>query len=103
MVNISNQRKDEICSAFQRSIKHGSSEETESISLEELQQADVKLRKRDIKASYRRAMKKRIEKLETEKSLKEQREHDSKIRVRKWAMSILIGLVIAGVAKLLFG
>jgi len=89
--------------AFQRSFKHDNTDEIESIDLVELRQADEMLGDRDISAGFRLAMQNRIKDLENAEAKTEQRKHESKIRAWNLVTGILIGLVIAGLAKWLFG
>ncbi len=102
-MRISNQRKQEIVAAFQRSFKRDNKEEIEAIELEELKQADEIIGSRDLNAGFRLAMQNRIRNLENTIAKKEQRQYESKIRAWNLVTGILIGLVIAGLAKLLFG
>ena len=102
-MRISDQRKQEIVAAFQRSLKRDNGEEIEAIGLVEVKQADEMLGNRDTDAGFRLAMRNRIKELENAESKQEQREHESKIRAWNLVTGILIGLVIAGIAKWLFG
>ena len=102
-MRISDQRKQEVIAAFQRSFKCDNHDEIESISLIELRQADEMLGNRDINAGFRLAMQNRIKELESQENKTEQRQHESKIRAWNLVKGILIGLVIAGLAKWLFG
>ena len=102
-MQITNQRKQEIVAAFQRSLKANNREEIEGIDLVELNQADIMLGNRDINAGFRLAMQNRIEKLESLETIKEQRKHESKIRAWKLVTGIIVALVIAGLAGWLFG
>ena len=102
-MRISDQRKQEIVAAFQRSFKHDNHDEIKSIILVELRQADEMLGNRDLNAGFRLAMQNRIKELESQESITEQRQHESIIRAWNLLTGILIGLVIAGLAKWLFG
>jgi hypothetical protein len=102
-MRISNQKKLEIVGAFQRSFKIDNKEEIESIKLEDLKQANEMLGERDINAPFRLAMQSRIKEVEDLTSKKEQRLYESKIRAWNLITGIIIGLIIAGIAKFLFG
>jgi hypothetical protein len=102
-MRISDQRKQEIVAIFQRALKPDNKEEIESIGLVELKQADEMMGNRDIYAGFRLAMQNRIKEIESSESKIEQRQHESKIRAWNLVTGILIGLVIAGIAKWLFG
>ena len=102
-MRISEQRKQEIIAAFQRSFKRDNRDEIESITLIELRQADEMLGKSDISSGFRLSMQNKVRELESSESKKEQRQHESKIRAWNLVTGILIGLVIAGIAKWLFG
>jgi hypothetical protein len=98
-MRISNQRKQEIVRAFQVSFKKDNSAEIENIDLRELRDTDEMLGDRDLNAGFRLALKNRIQELD----MLERRRHESKIRALNICTGIIIGLVIAGFAKLLFG
>jgi len=102
-MRISDQRKHEIVSAFQRSFKRDNKDEIGSIDLAELSQADEMLGNRDLNAGFRLAMRNRTKELKAAASKDEQRTYES--RVRAWTLipGILIGLVIAGLAEWIFG
>ena len=102
-MRITDQRKQEIVAAFQRSFKRDNNEEIVAIDLVELKQADEMLGNRDLNAGFRIALQNRIKELESFENRKEQRRYESKIRAWNLATGILIGLVIAGLAKWLFG
>ena len=55
-MRISDQRKQEIVAAFQRSLKRDNGEEIEAIGLVEVKQADEMLGNRDTDAGFRLAM-----------------------------------------------
>ena len=97
-MRITDQRKQEIVAAFQRSFKRDNKEEIEAINITELKQADEMLGNRDINAGFRLAMQNRIKELE----INEQRQHESKIRAWNLVTGVLIGLVIWGLAEWLF-
>lgn len=102
-MRITDLRRQEITAAFQRSLSRENDDEIESISLVELLQVDEMLGNRDVNAGFRLAIRNRIKDLETKESTIEQRHYESKIRALNLVSGIVIGLVIAGVAKLLFG
>lgn len=102
-MRISDQRKQEIVAAFQRSLKRDNKDEIESIDIIELRQTDEMLGNRDISAGFRLALQNRIKELEGIETKTEQRRHESKIRAWNLVTGILIGLVISGLAKWLFG
>lgn len=102
-MRISDQRKQEIVAEFQRTFKRDNKEEIDAIDLVDLKQADEMLGNRDINAGFRLAMQNRIKVLEDSETKKEQRQHESKIRAWNLATGTIIGLIIAGLAKLLFG
>ncbi|WP_077730027.1 hypothetical protein [Methylocaldum sp. 14B] len=102
-MRISDQRKQEIIAAFQRSFKRDNRDEIASIKLAELRQADEMLGDRDLSAGFRLAMRNRIRELEEAEAKNEQRTYESRIRAWNLVTGILIGLVIAGLAKWLFG
>lgn len=102
-MRITDLRRQEITAVFQRSLSRENDDEIESISLVELLQVDEMLGNRDVNAGFRLAIRNRIKDLETKESTIEQRHYESKIRALNLVSGIVIGLVIAGVAKLLFG
>ena len=96
---ISEDKKQEILAAFQANFKRDNSAQIESYSLSELRDADAMLGNRDLNTGFRIALRNRIADLEKG----EDRQHDSKVRAWTLVTGIIIGLVIAGLAKLLFG
>lgn len=64
---ISEQRKQEIVAAFQRSFKRDNSGELASITLEELRDTDAMHGDRDINAGFRLRLRQRIRDLEDER------------------------------------
>jgi hypothetical protein len=88
----------ETCAAFQRYLASNDSSEIDNFPLKELRSADEQLGQRDTGAGFRIAMQNKIKDLE----LKEAREHESKIRALNIAIGILIGVVVAGLASLLY-
>ncbi len=96
---ISEDKKREILAAFQATFKRDNSEQVESYSLSELRDADAMLGNQDLNAGFRIALHNRIADLEKG----EDRRHESKVRAWNLVTGIIIGLVIAGLAKLLFG
>ena len=68
------------------------------MSLSELADADAMLGDRDLNAGYRLAMRNRVATLEQV----DEQKRDSKRRGLAYVMVIVTGLVIAGLAKLLF-
>lgn len=96
---ISEEKKREILAAFQASLKRDNSEQVESYSLSELRDADAMLGNTDVSADYRLALQIRIADLEKG----DDRKHESKVRAWHLVTALIIGLVIAGLAKLLFG
>lgn len=102
-MRITDQRKQEIVRAFQVSFKRDNSEEINSIALKELKDTDEMIGNRDLNEGYRIALRNRISELEQNATITEQRSHESKIRAWNLITGIIIGLVIAGLAKWLFG
>lgn len=96
---ISEDKKREIQSAFQASLKRDNSEQVESYSLSELRDADAMLGKRDVNAGYRLALQNRIADMEKV----DDRKHENKVSARTLVIGAIIALVIAGLAKSLFG
>ncbi len=96
---ISEDKKREILAAFQASFKRDNSAQIEVYSLSELRDADAMLGDRDLNAGYRIALRNRIAELEQGES----RKYESKVRAWNLVTGIIIGLVIAGLARLLFG
>jgi len=103
-MRISDQRKQEIVRTFEQTFKYmlEAEEQVETFSLSELRQTDEMLGNRDTESGFRIAIRNRINQLENEESISEQRSHESKIRIWNLITGILIGLVIAGLAKVLF-
>lgn len=89
MPRISEQRKNQIASAFQASFKRDNSAEIDAFSVAELRDVDEMLGERDLNAGYRIALRNRIRDLEASHSQREQRAHESYIR----AWNLVIGLV----------
>ena len=85
--------------AFQRYLRTGDTAEIHAFSLEHLQSADEQLGQRDVGAGFRLAIQNRIKYLQEQ----ERRVHESKIRGWNLVTGIIIGLVVAGLAKVLFG
>ncbi len=96
---ITEQRRQEISAAFQRSLKQDNKEETEQFTLSELRDADAMLGDRDINAGYRIALRHRISYLETQEINKA----SSRLRAMSYVMVIVTGLLVVGLAYLLFG
>lgn len=94
-----NVRADQIVAAFQRYLASSNSTEVHSFSLQQLRSADEQLGQRDIGASFRIAIQNRIKDLEE----LDRRQHESKIRAWNLVTGIIIGLVVAGLTKFLFG
>lgn len=88
-----------VITAFQRYVKNGNGEEVNAFSLSELRATDEQLGNRDVGADFRLAMQNRIKDIEQ----REQKKHESKIRALNVVVVIIVGLVIAGLAKLIFG
>lgn len=61
--------------------------------------ADEQLGQRDVGAGFRIAILNRIRELEDE----DRRKHESKIRALHLVVGIFVGLLVAGLAKILFG
>ena len=103
-MRISDQRKQEIVAAFQQTFKHRpeADEKVLPFSLNELRQTDEMLGNRDTEAGFRIAIRNRIKDLENEESRIEQRDYESKIRIWNLITGIIIGLVVAGLANILF-
>ena len=95
---ISEDKKREILAAFGAMFKRDNTEQVESYPLSELRDADAMLGDRDLNAGYRIALRNRIAVLDKG----EDRQHESKVRAWNLVTGIIIGLVIAGLAKLLF-
>ena len=96
---ITEQRRQEISAAFQRSLKQDNKEETGQFKLSELRDADAMLGDRDINAGYRIALRHRISYLETQEINKAA----SRLRAMSYVMVIVTGLLVVGLAYLLFG
>ena len=96
---ISEDKKREILAAFQASLKRDNSEQVESYSLSELRDADAMLGDRDVNANYRLALQNRIADMEKV----DDRKHENKVSARTLVIGAIIALVIAGLAKSLFG
>ena len=103
---ISKQRKQDIISAFQRSLKRDNSAEIEKFTLEELQDADTMLGPRDLNSPYRIAIKNRIAELaatavsQSKSSTTSMEEHNTRVdrfiaRVKNHP--ILSGILIIGI------
>jgi len=88
---ITPERKKEIISIFQRSLKGvDNSVEMQAIGLEEMRDVDAILGSSDSDAGYRIRIRQRIADLE----LLEQRNHDSKIRAWYIFVTLVVGIVI---------
>jgi len=96
---ISEDKKREKVAAFGANFKRDNSEQVESYSLSELRDADAMLADRDLNAGFRIALRNRIGDLEKG----DDRKHESKVRAWNLVTGIVIGLVVAGLASLLFG
>ena len=96
---ITEQRRQEISAAFQRSLKQDNKEETGQFTLSELRDADAMLGERDLNAGYRIALRHRISYLETQEINKAA----SRLRAMSYVMVIVTGLLVVGLAYLLFG
>lgn len=96
---ISEDKKQEIVAAFGAMFKRDNSEQVESYSLSELRDANAMLADRDLNAGFRIALQNRIADL----GKGDDRKHESKVRAWNLATGIIIGLVIAGLGKLMFG
>jgi hypothetical protein len=103
-MRISDQRKQEIVATFQQTFKHNAEaeEKVRTFSISELRQTDEMLGNRDIESGFRIAIRNRIIELDDDKNIVEQRKHESKIRIWNLITGIIIGLVVSGVAKVLF-
>lgn len=94
-----NIRANEIVSAFQRYQANDDRTEIDAISLTELRMTDEQLGQSDVGAGFRIAILNRIRALEED----DRRKHESKIRAWNLVVGIVVGLLVAGLAKLLFG
>jgi hypothetical protein len=94
-----NIRANEIVSAFQRYQTSNDRTEINSISMTELRMTDEQLGQRDVGAGFRIAIHNRIRELDDD----DRRKHESKIRAWNLVVGIVVGLLVAGLAKLLFG
>ena len=92
---ISEQRKQEIIAAFQRSFKRDNSEEIAAIPLAELRAADEMLGNRDVGAGFRLRLQNRIKVLEDASAEKK----SSHLRALDYIMGIATGLLIAWASK----
>lgn len=92
-MNISNERKNEIISAFQRSFKHDNRDVIESFSLEELRRADEMHGNSDLESGFRIALRNQIRRLEE----REQRRFDGKVRAG-YAIVGIISAILSGIA-----
>lgn len=94
-----NIRANEIVSAFQRYQTSNDRTEINAISMAELRMTDEQLGQRDVGAGFRIAILNRIRELDDG----DRRRHESKIRAWNLVAGIVVGLLVAGLAKLLFG
>lgn len=67
---------------------------------QELRDADARLGPRDLSAAYRIALRHRIKELEEIERTLDVRVHDSKVRAWNMITGVLIGLLVAGLARL---
>ena len=103
-MRISEQRKQEIVAAIQRSFKCDNTDEIAAIPLKELRETDEMLGWRDRDEGYRIAIRNRIKDLELDEQTRGQRQYDWKMRVFDWIIGGLIGgLLVDGVSAALFG
>lgn len=86
-----------VVAAFQRWTKGADSAEIEGMSLDSVRKADVALGGRDINASFRLAMKRRIGELEA----KENSRHQSVLRAVAYVVTFALGVLSAVVAELI--
>jgi hypothetical protein len=94
-----NIRANEIVATFQRYQACNDRSEIDAISLSELRMTDEQLGQRDVGAGFRIAILNRIRDLDEEA----RRKHESKIRAWNLVVGIAVGLLVAGLAKLVFG
>ena len=94
-----NIRANEIISAFQRYLASNDRSEINNIPVSELRMTDDQLGQRDVGAGFRIAILNRIRELDET----ERRKHESKIRAWNLVVGIAVGLLVAGLAKLVFG
>lgn len=94
-----NIRVNEIVSAFQRYQTSNDRSEINAISVSELRMTDEQFGQRDVGAGFRIEILNRIRELDEE----ERRKHESKIRAWNLVGGIVVGLLVAGLAKLFFG
>ena len=94
---ISEQRKQEIVAAFQRSFKKDNSQEIAEFSLTELRTADEMLGARDLNEGFRIRLRNRIRELEGDGETK----RASYLRALDYVMGIATGLLIAWLSKFL--
>ena len=94
-----NIRANEIISAFQRYLASNDRSEINNIPVSELRMTDEQLGQRDVGAGFRIAILNRIRELDET----ERRKHESKIRAWNLVVGIAVGLLVAGLAKLVFG
>lgn len=88
-----------VITAFQRYMKSGDDSEIKSYSISVLRSTDEQLGNRDVNAGWRITIQNRINELQQ----KEQRQHESKIRAWQIFVGIVVALLIAGLAKYLYG
>lgn len=93
-----NIRANEIVSAFQRYLASNDRSEINAISVNELRMTDEQLGQRDVGAGFRIAILNRIRELDEDA----RRVHESKIRAWNLVVGVIAGLLLAGLAKLLF-
>jgi hypothetical protein len=94
-----NIRANEIVATFQRYQASNDRSEIDAISVSELRMTDEQLGQRDVGAGFRIAILNRIRELDEEA----RRKHESKIRAWNLVVGIAVGLLVAGLAKLVFG
>ena len=97
-MTISHKRKQEIVAIFQRSLRQDNSAEMETVTVDELRNVNAMLGQRDVNEGYRIAIQDRIKWLD----VTEHRRHESNVRAWDYVMGIVTGLIIAGVAALIF-
>ncbi|MCI0400099.1 MAG: hypothetical protein L0Z68_02190 [Gammaproteobacteria bacterium] len=88
-IRCQRERTMEVMEAFQRYTKSGSLREIDSIELEELKLADVRLGNRDTEASFRIALRNRILELEA----KNEKRYQSWVRAVGYIAAFALGVI----------
>ncbi len=81
------EKSKEIVAAFQRYLRSGSTEETDTFSLADLRHADEQWGNRDLESDFRIAIRNRIKSLEAE----ERKIHESRVRTIGYVVSFCVG------------